>query len=317
MENNKKVTLESTFKSSDTEELFDIYFYRPIGYRWALLFKSLHITPNAVTIASIFIGIAGGILFYFPQLAVNVYGMLLLMLANSFDSADGQLARMTNTKSRLGRILDGLAGAFWFFTITIALSLRLQETGWPSYIWALGFTSLASHMIQSQQSDYYRNIHLYFIKGKAGSESDNSADLNREFNSLSWKNNFGKKLMVGFYRNYTKQQELLSPQLQKLMGVIRSRYNDDLPVWLVNEFREKNKPLMKFTNIIQFNTRTFFLFFSLFINKPWLFFLFDIIVLNAIMIYMIVRQENVSKHFYYKLTASTLPGGTIMPAQVR
>jgi phosphatidylglycerophosphate synthase len=102
----KQITLESTLKSSDTEELLDIYFYRPIGYQWALLFRRLHVTPNMVTITSIFIGMAAGILFYPASLKYNIMGMLLLMLANSFDSADGQLARMTNTKSRLGRILD-------------------------------------------------------------------------------------------------------------------------------------------------------------------------------------------------------------------
>ena len=302
----QKVSLESTLKSQDTEELLDIYFYRPIGYRWALLFKSIQVTPNAVTIASIFIGITAGILFYSSSLNINIIGMLLLMLANSFDSADGQLARMTNSKSRLGRILDGLAGSFWFVTIMISLSLRLQHAGWPGSIWILSVASALSHMIQSQQADYYRNIHLFFIKGKSGSEQDNSDDLNREYQSLSWRNNFGKKLMVGFYRNYTRQQEILSPKLQLLMGVIRSRYNDVLPQWLITEFREMNKPLMKYTNIIQFNTRVIFLFFCLFTGKVWWYFLFDVIVLNAIMIYMIVRQESVSRHFYNKLTAAQI-----------
>ena len=117
----QKVSFESTLKSSDTEELIDIYFYRPIGYRLALMFQSLGITPNTVTIASIFIGMMGGVLFYYEDLSINIAGMLLLILANSFDSADGQLARMTNTKSMLGRVLDGLAGSFWFVVIHVAL----------------------------------------------------------------------------------------------------------------------------------------------------------------------------------------------------
>lgn len=302
MQQENRPSLESTLKSSDTEELIDIYFYRPIGYRLALLFRWMHVTPNAVTIASIFIGVAGGILFYYNDLSINIIGMLLLMLANSFDSADGQLARMTNNKSRLGRILDGFAGAFWFITITIALTLRLQHDGWTAWIWIVGVGSGLSHQLQSQQADYYRNIHLYFIKGKAGSEQDNSADLTTEMQKLSWSKDFGEKLMVAFYRNYTRQQEKMSPKLQKLMGVIRSRFKDALPQWLVQEFREMNKPLMKYTNIIQFNTRVIFLFFCLFINKVWLYFLFDLIVLNSIMIYMIIKQERVSDHFYKKLT---------------
>lgn len=300
---NKAITLESTLKSSDTEELIDVYFYRPIGYQLALFFRFLHITPNMVTIASIFIGMAGGVLFYPNDLKTNIIGMLLLMLANSFDSADGQLARMTNTKSRLGRILDGLAGAFWFIVITIAITLRLQEQGWPAWIWFFGVGSGLSHILQSQQADYYRNIHLFFIKGKAGSEQDNSRDLTAELETLSWKKNFAAKGMLTFYRNYTWQQEQLSPRLQKLMKEIRGRFKDQLPQWLVSEFREMNRPLMKYTNIIQFNTRVIFLFICLFIDKVWLYFLFDLVVLNSVLVYLIVKQEKVSSHFYYKLEA--------------
>jgi hypothetical protein len=297
----KKVTLESTLKSADTEEFIDIYFYRPIGFRWALLFRHLGITPNPVTVASIFIGMIAGVFFYYEDLKTNVIGMLLLMLANSLDSADGQLARMTDNKSRLGRLLDGLAGSFWFIVIHVALCLRLQNQGFGSWIWVLGIASGLSHMLQAQQADYYRNVHLYFIKGANGSELDNSADLKTALDKLSWKLNFWKKLPQAFYHNYTRQQEVLSPKLQKLMAVIRSRFHNNLPAWLVTEFREVHKPLMKYTNIVQFNTRVIFLFFCIFINKLWLYFIFDIVVLNTVMIYMIVKQEGISNHFYKKL----------------
>ena len=43
--------LEATLKSADTEEWIDLLFYRPIGYRWALLFRRLGVTPNAITIS--------------------------------------------------------------------------------------------------------------------------------------------------------------------------------------------------------------------------------------------------------------------------
>ena len=122
-------SLESTLKSLDTEEFIDIHFYRPIGYQWALFFNKLGVSPNSITIASIFIGITAGICFYFQSLAINVIGMLLLIWANSYDSADGQLARMTGQKSALGRILDGAAGDFWFIAIYAAISRRNGEYG--------------------------------------------------------------------------------------------------------------------------------------------------------------------------------------------
>ena len=79
----KNKGIEASLKSMDTEEFIDIHFYRPIGYRWALLFQKLGVHPNVVTIASIFIGVAAGVMFYFDNLKLNIIGMLLLIWANS------------------------------------------------------------------------------------------------------------------------------------------------------------------------------------------------------------------------------------------
>lgn len=294
---------QSSLKSSDTEERIDIWFYRPIGYQIALFCAKIGITPNAVTIISIFFGVAAGILFYYQELWINVIGMLSLVFANSLDSADGQLARLTNNKSRLGRILDGLAGDFWFIAIHVAICLRSQNEGWSALIWVPGVVAGLSHIVQSAMADYYRNVHLFFIKGTSGSELDNSRDLQKEYDALSWSNHFFPKLVARNYLNYTKLQESLSPNLQKLLGVVRERFQNGLPEWLITDFRAMNKPLMKYTNIVQFNTRVLFLFLWLFIDQAWIYFLFDIFVLNPILIYMCVSQEKVSRHFYQKLTA--------------
>ena len=95
------VTLQDTLKSKDTEEWIDLVFYRPMGYYWALFFKKINVSPNTVTILSIFLGVAAGALFYDTNLWLNIGGMLLLILANTYDSTDGQLARMTGNYSRI------------------------------------------------------------------------------------------------------------------------------------------------------------------------------------------------------------------------
>ena len=114
----------------------------------ALFFNKLGVSPNSITIASIFIGITAGICFYFQSLAINVIGMLLLIWANSYDSADGQLARMTGQKSALGRILDGAAGDFWFIAIYAAICLRLTPE-WGIWIWLLAATTGFFHSKQA------------------------------------------------------------------------------------------------------------------------------------------------------------------------
>ncbi len=177
-----KVSYRDTLKSMDTEEHIDLAFYRPIGYMWACLAKRLGVTPNAITIASIFLGIGAGIMFYFPDMWLNVIGMLLLIWANSFDSADGQLARMTKQYSRLGRILDGLSGDLWFASIYIAICLRENITSeffsaHPWVIWVVAVVTGLCHAKQAAAADYYRQFHLYFLKGEEGSELESCDEL--------------------------------------------------------------------------------------------------------------------------------------------
>ncbi|MGG7661556.1 CDP-alcohol phosphatidyltransferase family protein [Dyadobacter sp. BHUBP1] len=304
----KTSAFENSLKSNDTEEKIDIWFYRPIGYQIALFCAKVGLRPNPVTIISIFFGVAAGILFYPQQLWINVIGMLSLMFANSLDSADGQLARMTNDKSRFGRILDGVAGDFWFIAIHIAICLRSMEEGWSAWIWVPGVVAGVSHMIQSAMADYYRNVHLFFIKGTNGSELDNSRDLQKEYDEMSWTRQFGMKIVARLYLNYTKEQEFFSPKLQKLLAVVKQKYQNGLPAKLITDFRAQNKPLMKYTNIVQFNTRVIFLFLWLFLDQSWIYFFFDIFVLNPILIYMIVKQEQVSNHFYKEITTGKYNG---------
>lgn len=286
---------ESSLKSNDTEEKIDILFYRPLGYKVALFCSKRNITPNTVTVVSIFIGIAAGILFYPQNIWINIAGMLLLMFANTLDSADGQLARLTDHKSRWGRILDGFAGDFWFTSIHFAIAFRSIDQGWSPVIWVLCFGAGLSHIFQSAMADYYRNVHLYFIKGDAGSELDNSAELTVQYEALSWKKEWFKKFVLRGYLNYTKFQEGLSPNLQKLLQMVHYKYSHRLPKDVVAYFRTLNKPLMKYTNIIQFNTRVIFLFLWLFIDQVWIYFFFDLIVLNSILVYMRTKQEKVSR----------------------
>lgn len=295
--------LEASLKSADTEEFIDIHFYRPIGYLWALLFKRLGIHPNVVTIASIFIGVAAGAMFYFNDLKLNIIGMLLLIWANSYDSADGQLARLTGQKTRWGRMLDGFAGDLWFFSIYFFICLRLNPE-WGYWIWLLAaFSGLVCHSKQSALADYYRNIHLFFLKGESDSELDNFKQQREILYSLPWKGNFWWKAFLYFYGNYTRSQESMTPCFQWFIALVKEEYGDNIPQSLRDEFRTLSKPLMKYTNILSFNTRAIALFICLFINMPWLYFVFEITAMNILFIYMRYRHERICAMLYNQIKA--------------
>ncbi|NDW12431.1 CDP-alcohol phosphatidyltransferase family protein [Bacteroides sp. 214] len=303
MANGENSTIESTLKSMDTEEPIDLVFYRPIGYGWALLFRKLGVHPNTVTIASIVIGVAAGVFFYFDSLYYNIIGMLLLIWANSYDSADGQLARLTGQKTQIGRALDGIAGDFWFASIYIAICLRLMPD-WSYYIWLMAALAGLCHSKQAAMADYYRNVHLFFLKGKAGSELDNSVQEQESYNALPWKGNFVAKVYHFLYARYTAGQEKQSPKFQAFFMYVRQCYGENIPKSLADEFRAASKPLMKYTNILSFNTRVLVLFIGLFVQMPWIYFIFELTILNGLLIYMIYKHEALSKRLHNQLKES-------------
>ena len=306
-----KEEYQASLKSMDTEEWLDLHFYRPIGFLWAKLFAKLGVSPNAVTIASIFLGVFGGILLYFrgeDYMWLNWLGIFLIVWANSFDSADGQLARLTQQYSRMGRILDGLSGDCWFIAIYFALAYRELDFGDAKFdvaywqprhwvIWALAIGAGASHALQAAMADYYRQFHLFFLKGKEGSELDSVAQLNKQYQALAWGMNFWSKVTLFFYRGYTWNQENLTPSMQRLRAALHERYGEDgVPSQGFRDyFRQLSRPLMKYTNILSFNTRIIACFISVIIDMPWCYFFFEIVVLNLLLIYMILRHEHICR----------------------
>ena len=67
---------EASLKSIETENFIDRIFYRPLGFCIAWMLRSTWITPNAVTVVSIFVGASAGYLFHFQDIKHNVYGIL-------------------------------------------------------------------------------------------------------------------------------------------------------------------------------------------------------------------------------------------------
>jgi len=296
-----------SLKSMDTEEHIDLYFYRPIGYAWAVLARKLGVTPNAITVASIFLGVGAGVCFYFNNIWWNILGMFLLIWADSFDSADGQLARMTGKYSRIGRILDGLSGDLWFAAIYVAICLRENVTSdffmahhWV--IWVMAVVTGLCHATQAAMADYYRQFHLWFLKGEGGSELETASDLREKYRRMTWSGNFWQKLVMTFYLNYTVGQESRTPRMQALRAAMRKRFAGNVPQKFRDEFRALSLPLMKYTNILSFNVRTIALFASILIFRmPWLYFAFELTVLNVILVYMMGRHERICRQLTEKL----------------
>ena len=321
---------KKTLKSSETEDWLDLHFVRPFCYYWALLFARLDIHPNTVTILSMFIGAGSAIFFgcasfYYngmEGLMFNIIAILLLCLADIFDCTDGQLARMTGKKSRLGRILDGVAGFTWFVPIYHAMVYRFYlhhelEFQWlgiadtpenvliaTAIVYALGVASGFMGIAGQQRlADYYIQVHLFFLKGEKGSELDNSKRQQEIYDQMDESTPAVERYFQKSYIDYTKKQEAATPQFQRLMKCLREKFGstDHIPQEIREEFRRNSLPVIKWNGLLTFNFRSAWLFLFCLLDVPVMNFVWGIVGMGLLYLYVNRRHESFCRKMADKL----------------
>jgi 1L-myo-inositol 1-phosphate cytidylyltransferase / CDP-L-myo-inositol myo-inositolphosphotransferase len=124
--------LESLVK--DTEGFMSRHVERRISLAVSRRLAATRVTPNAMTLFSVGVGLAGALLFLSSRPGAPLLGALLVLLHSILDGCDGELARLKFQESRFGGVLD-----FWgdnvvhsalFGTIAMAWS-RASGQAWP------------------------------------------------------------------------------------------------------------------------------------------------------------------------------------------
>ena len=149
------------FKAFEIEGPLDVYFFRPLGFVLARGAALLSITPIQLTILSIFIGIAGGGLLYREDL--ELLGFALLIIHSVFDSADGQLARLTDRVTELGRVLDGVSGYMTHAAIYISICTGVLLRGGSPSILVLAALAVIANILQAQMYEYHRHHYAAIV----------------------------------------------------------------------------------------------------------------------------------------------------------
>src|ERR1700730_6322809 len=280
----------ATYKAREVEETFDVWFYRPLGYQIARAAWRLGLTPNAVTAMGGLLGILAGHFFLYRGWVPSVWGIALLVASETFDSADGQLARLSGQYSKLGRILDGLSSNLVFASIYLHLAIRIA--GELGTLTAIGLILVAavSHSMQSSVADYYRNAFLY-LGGVGRAELDEASLVEADYRALCWLRDLGHKLVLRLYLNYTREQEMLTRSFRALRREVAASYPEARPAWLAEAYREMNRPLLKYYNILTTNTRTFVLGVAVCAYWPLLYLGFEIVFLNALLVWVSSAQN--------------------------
>jgi CDP-alcohol phosphatidyltransferase len=287
--------VETTYKGREVEGVLDLYFYRPVGFRLAEFFAQLRMPPAAVTLLAGICGVIAGHLYYYRDLRINIVGMVLHVCCNALDNADGQLARLTRSESRKGRIIDSVADHLVFVSIYLHLTLRYVVEGSSPAIWLLALAAGISHALQGAATDYYRSTYLYFVANGGGAELDSSSGLRSRYQKLSWRTGAWDKLLLIVYLNFTRQQELLAPRLKELRDSATELFHGQIPDWLQQRYRDSAGGMFKWWGLLMTNSRMLVLFALLFIGQPVYYFWFELIPLNLLFVWLLVHQEKMAE----------------------
>jgi hypothetical protein len=201
-------------KSAKVEEFFDLVFYRPLAFLLVRSISGTNITPNQLTVVSMVLGVLGGASYTLGTPGAFVAGGALYLLYNIVDCSDGQLARLKNCSTPLGRILDGTAD----YVVSIAAYVGIgvgyaSNSDDPLFMWILTTVAGFSNAVQSGFLDYYRNRYLDITLGRVSVLKDQQKSFEAEYSSLRLeKGRLFEKFLLWIYLQYSSLQ-------QKLIGV--------------------------------------------------------------------------------------------------
>ncbi|MCE7749194.1 MAG: CDP-alcohol phosphatidyltransferase family protein [Candidatus Heimdallarchaeota archaeon] len=148
--NSIKPTSERKKAKKSVENIIGTYFYRPISFFFTKLFILLRFKPNGVTFLSYLFQL-GGALFFLFQIPHYIWlSILFIQIGIICDYSDGEVARLTNTRSKKGAWMDPVFDRIGDFTIYLCIGIGSFYNSNDVLSLIFSFVAMGSIMI----SDY-------------------------------------------------------------------------------------------------------------------------------------------------------------------
>jgi len=103
-------------------DIWTNYLYYTFSLRFVYLIRNTRITPNMITLFSLFLVLVGSLFYATGTRSALGIGLVLAQASYVFDCADGQLARFRQQFSALGGWIDQLADRIKEFAVYFSLA---------------------------------------------------------------------------------------------------------------------------------------------------------------------------------------------------
>ncbi len=276
--------------NGNTEELADLYIYRPLGFLLAKLLDKTGITPNSVTIIGLLWGIIAGILLSFGTPLFFLYGAIAFQIANIFDCADGQLARMKSMYSLFGRILDGFVDYVSSIAVFLGAYVGLLRY---SYLYRENYhlvffvilIAAIGRILSAVTYDKLKSKYINMLEGKEEIKDTVPSVLEK----IRGEKKGLKRVFFYFYLYYVKVQLFFTNNFS-----FKKKWEDSLTDEELMHYRKlyvkKNTNLLKVWSFVGPSANVFYFLIFALQNRVFEYFVFAATVLNILFVILVFIQ---------------------------
>jgi phosphatidylglycerophosphate synthase len=272
----------------EVEEILDLIIFRPPAFLLVKLIYQTSITPNQITWVSLFFGVFGAFLITFGTASAYTLAAICFIIYNILDCSDGQLARLQNSGTLTGRIVDGFADYIVAITSYLAIGVGYaSNTNDPFFYWTLTVLAGFSNALHSFALDYYRNQFLDYALDRKSILGEDLEQFETEYKRFITVKKWSlDRLLIWIYLKYSRIQISLSSKQDQS----QTRIYDP------KDYYNKNKRMIHLWTYIGPTTELTFMIVCAFINR-WDIFLWGMVTIGTIytlILYIIQKSVNAS-----------------------
>jgi phosphatidylglycerophosphate synthase len=275
-------TPEPVRRAQEIESWSNRVLVHPLSAKLVPWFAAHGITPNQVSLGGLACGVLAGVAYAFSyHSSLAVLGFALMFAWHVLDGADGQLARLTNSFSELGKIIDGVCDYVTFTAIYIGFAYLLMPRAGD---WVLGLIILsgAAHALQSASFEMQRQVYNVF-------------GLGRKSAALPVPGSAAKPGLAGtLYWVYERAQILMAGGAASFTPIFKAALASACPEEaeaLRAKFRAQFAPIIRQWALFSSNTRTGLIFLCAVTGWPLLYFVVELLVLSWALWWFLRRQR--------------------------
>jgi phosphatidylglycerophosphate synthase len=263
----------------ELEDWLNFYLYHPLSWRIAKSLSRTAVTPNLVSLAG---GLSVVTCAYFytipswPQAVI--IGLLAHMLWHVLDGADGDLARINGKVSPNGEIVDGLSD-YLSHIILYCMMAHLLAAGLGSAVaWAVVITAGLSRIVQANFYEVRRRQYQLWVYNRGWLKQFSQHDISP---------GIGLSIVAQMYLRLSQHELAADRSIDSALSA--AQRNPKAQRNVREAIIRHHRPLLGPLGLLSANHRTIFLGLAMLSGEALWYFLYEIILLNAALIWLKIR----------------------------